>query len=59
MSTLKPCPNCGSVLVRLVKKNGKRKYECDAGCRTQTRLFWTEEEAREAWNALKKDEVQE
>lgn len=54
---LKPCPNCGSILIRHNKRRGKHRFECDGDCWTRTKWHWSETEAKEEWNNLKKDIV--
>ena len=57
---IKRCPNCGSMLIALRKKSGgkKYKYECE-GCWTETKWCWSIMEARDEWNSLKKEEVED
>lgn len=60
MDKLKPCPECGGEFVKLQKKRGKYRYECDDCCCT-TAYHWylTEEEAAAAWNSLKREKQTE
>lgn len=56
MGVLQNCPNCGSTLVQLKRnQRGKFKYECMGNCWTQTKWFWSENEAAYAWNKLTKE----
>lgn len=55
MMELKPCPNCGSTLIRHNERKGKHQFECDGECWTHTKWHWSEIEAKEEWNNLKKD----
>ena len=60
MSELKPCPGCNGEFVKLHKKRGKYRYECDSDCWTTTNHWYmTEEEAAAAWNDLKREELKE
>lgn len=54
---LKPCPNCGSTLVQLNKRKGKYQFECAGECWTSTKWCWSEIEAKEEWNNLKREEI--
>lgn len=60
MDELKPCPECGGEFVKLQKKRGKYRYECDDCCWTTTyHWYLTEEEAAAAWNSLKREKPTE
>lgn len=52
MYDLKPCPACGSQLVKEVKKKGKYRFECNGNCWTTTHWHWTKEDAAKEWNTL-------
>ena len=52
MENLKPCPGCGSESVRIVRKKGKFKCECDGDCWTETKWCWTVDEAITRWNSI-------
>ena len=55
MDMLQKCPNCGSTLVKQNRKKGKYRYECGGDCWTQTKWYWSENEAAYAWNKLVKE----
>ena len=50
---LQPCPNCGSVQIKLNNSRTRFWYECDGDCWTQGNKCLTQEEAAKSWNSLK------
>lgn len=47
------CPNCKSTLIKIHKRRGKYKIECDGDCWTQTGWHWNLLDAFAEWDSIK------